>query len=199
MLTQLNGNKEQQESQEQGPSPTREGESAPSPDGALRRAAQRPVGPATEAAMTPLLETQIPSQPGLEINVPFLSVVSGSCSQPCALLLGSPESRLPVAAVARYGMVSCREGVGDVRRAAGRGPGGRGRGRRRGHGEDGRQDPGRPPHSVPAPVFSCLPKSPLAPSPSKDLAHVSFSQRHMSTPLPRLLDPPTHPGLVVQM
>lgn len=101
MLTQLNGNREQQESQEQGPLPTREGESAPSLDGTLRRAAQRPVGLATEGSVTPVLETQIHSQPGLEINVPFLSVLSGSCSQPCALLLGSQESRLSVAAVAR--------------------------------------------------------------------------------------------------
>lgn len=101
MLTQLNGNREQQESQEQGPSPTTEGESGPSLDGALRRAAQRPVGLATEGAVTSALETQIPSQPGLEINLPFLSVLSGSCSQPCALLLGSQESRLSVAAVAR--------------------------------------------------------------------------------------------------
>lgn len=36
MLTQLNGNREQQESQEQGPSPTRADESAPFLDGALR-------------------------------------------------------------------------------------------------------------------------------------------------------------------
>ena len=64
-------------------------------------------------------------------------------------------------------------------------------------GKDGRLDPGCPPHPVPAPVF-CLPKSPLASSPSKDLACVS-SQRHLSTHLPRLLDPPTHPGLAVQI
>lgn len=112
--------------------------------------------------MTPLLETRSRPSLALEINVPFLSVVSGSCSQPCALLLGSPESRLPVAAVARYGMVSCR-GVGDDRRAAGRGPGGRGRGRAAEEPRGGREaGPGRPPHSVPAPA-------PAFPSPSGPL------------------------------
>lgn len=84
MLTQLNGNREQQGVYEQGPLPP--GERAfffwRTPPA---QAASHDVRPAIECAAAPASNTQILSPPGLEINLPFLSIISGSCSRSAVL------------------------------------------------------------------------------------------------------------------
>lgn len=88
-------------------------------------------------------------------------------------------------------MVSCREGVGDDRRAAGRGPGGRGRGRRRGHGEGWEAGPWLP--STPRPCPCLLPSqvpSGLLPLQRPSLCLLTETSEHSFATSPGPSNPP---------
>lgn len=120
---------------------------------------------------TPVLKAQTLSQPGLEMNLPLLSIPSASCSRSLRSIVGASESGSPwqlLLGKARLPQRPAWERAAGLL-AEGRGIGG------------GRPREEAVLHPAPATAFSCSSRVPTQCLSPRDLVRASFPQSHPST------------------